>query len=150
MRAPRVNRLEHWTLVSSDVQRSRRFYVDVLGADEPVRPTGPVSVNFAGTVIDFMPARAGGEQPNPGGQNHHHGYLIDLEEYDRWIAHLEAKNVEHQRATHGLGRLSIYVDDPDGYHIELFVLFPDNATGRREIEQRGLMELVDPARRNAL
>ncbi len=40
--------------------------------------------------------------------------------------------------THGLGRMSIYVDDPDGYHIELTVPFPDAETGRREIEKRGL------------
>jgi hypothetical protein len=34
--------------------------------------------------------------------------------------------------------MSIYVDDPDGYHIELTVPFDDETVGRREIEKRGL------------
>ena len=34
--------------------------------------------------------------------------------------------------------MSIYVDDPDGYHIELTVPFSDPETGRREIEKRGI------------
>jgi hypothetical protein len=36
--------------------------------------------------------------------------------------------------------MSIYTDDPDGYHIELTVPFDDLSQGRREIEKRGLME----------
>ena len=36
--------------------------------------------------------------------------------------------------------MSIYVDDPDGYHIELTVEFENEEVGRREIEQRGLLE----------
>ena len=43
-----------------------------------------------------------------------------------------------RRTTHGFGRISIYVDDPDGYHIELTVPFSDQEIGRREIEKRGL------------
>ena len=34
--------------------------------------------------------------------------------------------------------MSIYVDDPDGYHIELTVPFSDPEIGRREIEKRGI------------
>ena len=41
-------------------------------------------------------------------------------------------------ATHvSLGRMSIYVDDPDGYHLELTVAFE---TG--EIEKRGLLSSI--------
>ncbi len=35
--------------------------------------------------------------------------------------------------------MSIYVDDPDGYHIELTVVFEDQDVGRREIEKRGVV-----------
>jgi catechol 2,3-dioxygenase-like lactoylglutathione lyase family enzyme len=62
--APPVQRLEHWTLVTDDLERSKRFYTDVLGAEEPERTTGPTSVNFAGTIIDLFPA-GGDRQPSP-------------------------------------------------------------------------------------
>ena len=136
--APPVQRLEHWTLVASDVERSKRFYTEVLGAQEPERTGGPTSVNLAGTIIDLFPA---GEdrQPSPGSGGQHHAYIINLEDYDPWVEHFKAHSVPARLTTHGLGRISIYIDDPDGYHIEFTVPFPDQETGRREIEKRGLM-----------
>lgn len=45
----------------------------------------------------------------------------------------------YELGTHGLGRMSIWIDDPDGYHIELTVAMDDREQGRREIEKRGLL-----------
>ena len=135
--APPIQRLEHWTLVSGDVERSRQFYTDVLGAKLPERVGGPVSVNLAGTIIDIFPANEG-QQPSPGGGGQHHAYIIRLEDYDSWVEHFKAQAVKARLTTHGLGRMSIYVDDPDGYHIELTVPFDDREQGRQEIEKRGL------------
>jgi hypothetical protein len=42
-------------------------------------------------------------------------------------------------ATHGLRWMSIYLEDPDGYHFELTVPFDDDETGKREMEKRGLL-----------
>ncbi len=138
-KAPAIQRLDHWTLVTTDVERTRRFYSEVLGAELPKRVGGPASVNLAGTVIDFFPA-GDDNPPSPGSWGQHHAYIIELAEYDRWVDHLEQKGVPFRRTTHGLHRMSIYVDDPEGYHIELTVPFEDAETGRREIEQRGLLE----------
>src|SRR5687767_7692820 len=91
MGAPQVQRLEHWTLVSSDVERTKRFYVDVLGAKEPQRTgtgNGPVSVDLAGTLIDFFPA-GGDREPMPGSGGQHHAYIIRLEDYDPWVEQFE-------------------------------------------------------------
>ena len=44
---PPVQRLEHWTLVTNDVERSKDFYTRVLGAREPERVGGPTSVDLA-------------------------------------------------------------------------------------------------------
>jgi catechol 2,3-dioxygenase-like lactoylglutathione lyase family enzyme len=137
MGAPSIQRLEHWTLVSSDIERTKRFYLDVLGARQPERTGGPASVNLAGTVIDFFPAGEG-RQPSPGSGGQHHAYIIGLEDYDPWVEHLKSQGVKARLTTHGLGRMSIYVDDPDGYHIELTCPFADEATGKQEIEKRGL------------
>lgn len=140
--APPVQRLEHWTLVTSDVDRSKRFYTEVLGAQEPERVGGPTSVNLAGTVIDLFPANEHW-QPSPGSGGQHHAYIIRLEDYDPWVEHFERHNVAMRRTTHGLGRISIYVDDPDGYHIEFTVPFENTDIGRQEIEKRGLLSEVD-------
>ena len=146
MSAPPVQRLEHWTLVSSDVERTQRFYTEVLGAKLPQRNGGPASVDLAGTIIDFFPANAA-QQPSPGGGGQHHAYIIRLEDYDPWVEHLRGLDVPVRRTTHGLGRMSIYVDDPDGYHIEFTVPFTDQETGRREIEKRGLLGEAERRRR---
>ncbi len=136
--APPVQRLEHWTLVATDVERTRAFFVDLLGAKPPARVGGPVSVDLAGTVIDIFPAS---EQwkPSPGSSGQHHAYIIRLEDYDPWVEHLRSHDVAYHCTTHGMHRMSIYVDDPDGYHIEFTVLFENAEDGRREIEKRGLL-----------
>ena len=140
--APPIERLEHWTLVSTDIERTRKFYVQVLGATVPNRQGGPASVMLAGTIIDFFPAKDGGQQPAPGTGGQHHAYIIRIEDYDPFVAHLEALGVRYRRTTHGLGRMSIYVDDPDGFYIELTVPLGDPETGKREIEKRGLLDTV--------
>jgi catechol 2,3-dioxygenase-like lactoylglutathione lyase family enzyme len=145
MAAPPVQRLEHWTLVASDVERSKRFYVDVLGAKEPDRTGGPTSVDLAGTIIDLFPAGEG-RQPSPGSGGQHHAYIIRLEDYDPWVEHFKAQGVQTRLTTHGLGRISIYLDDPDGYHIEFTVPFENTEIGRQEIEKRGLMGEVQRQR----
>jgi catechol-2,3-dioxygenase len=136
--APAVQRLEHWTLVTNDVERSLNFYTEVLGAAKPDRQGGPTSVNLAGTIIDLFPAR-GDWQPSPGSTGQHHAYIINLEDYDPWVEQLRKHNVDIQMRTHGLHRMSIYLDDPDGYHIEFTVPFEDDEIGRREIEKRGIV-----------
>jgi catechol 2,3-dioxygenase-like lactoylglutathione lyase family enzyme len=102
--APHIERLEHWTLVSSDIERTKRFYTDVLGARLPERVGGPASVNLAGTVIDFFPAREGW-QPSPGSGGQHHAYIIRLEDYDPWVDHFARHGVPARLTTHGLGRI---------------------------------------------
>ena len=54
-KAPPIQMLEHWTLVASDVERSKRWYMEVLGAQVPDRE-GPTCVSLAGTLIDLFPS----------------------------------------------------------------------------------------------
>lgn len=139
MGAPSVERLEHWTLVTNDIDKTKRFYQDVLGAKEPNRDGGPISVELANTVIDFFPA---GEerQPSPGSGGQHHAYVIPLSDYDAWVEQFKKNDVKTRLATHRLHRTSIYFDDPDGYHFEFFCEFPNDEIGRQEIAKRGLLE----------
>jgi hypothetical protein len=94
-------------------------------------------VELAGTLIDFFPASSDWV-PAPGSGGQHHAYIIDLEAFDPWVRHFEASGVATRLTTHGFNRMSMYVDDPDGYHIELTVVLPDRDTAAREFEKRGL------------
>jgi hypothetical protein len=105
---------------------------------------GPTCVDLAGTLIDLFPA-GGDRSPMPGSGGQHHAYIIKLEDFDPWEAHFQAVGQKYRKTTHGMGRISLYVDDPDGYHIELTVPFADLAVGRAEIEKRGLLaEAMQP------
>jgi catechol 2,3-dioxygenase-like lactoylglutathione lyase family enzyme len=137
-KAPPIQRLEHWTLVTNDLERSKRFYVEIMGAIEPERGAGPTSVDLAGTLIDLFPASEG-RAPMPGTTGQHHAYIIKLEDYDLWVEHFKANGIEYRRATHAMERISVYVDDPDGYHLELTVPLESEEAGRREMEKRGLL-----------
>ena len=132
-KAPPVQRFEHWTLVCSDLDRTKRFYTEVLGAVVPERAGGPASVAFANTIIDFFPSSEG-RQPSPGSSGQHHAYIIDVADYDAWVKHLEANGVTLRLTAHALEGISIFFDDPDGYHIELSSPFDDPEEARREID----------------
>ena len=141
--APTVLKLEHWTLVTSDVARSKAFYAEVLGAT-PIDREWPPSVVLANTTVDFF-AVTDDQKPEPGSLGQHHAYSIRLEDYDAWVEHLRSHEAPIFMASHGSRRMSIYVDDPDGYHIELTVGFDSDEEGRREIEKRGLKRYTNSA-----
>jgi catechol-2,3-dioxygenase len=124
--------------VASDVERSKAFYTEVLGATIPDRDGGPPCVVLADTLIDIFQAK-GDAQPSPGGRGQHHAYTMSLEDFDPWVEQLRKHNVPIELTTHRLHRMSIFLDDPDGYHFEFFVVFENDEIGRREIEKRGLL-----------
>ena len=137
-KAPPVQSFAHWTLVSSDVARTKRFYTEVLGA-KPLRDGGgggPTAVALANTTVDFFEAHEG-QQPSPGSGGQHHAYRIRLQDFDPWLEHFKGEEVP-VRVTAGDGRLSIRLDDPDGYHLEFTVAFENREQGIQEIKRRGL------------
>jgi catechol 2,3-dioxygenase-like lactoylglutathione lyase family enzyme len=139
----KVGPLQHWTLVARDVATSKKFYTEVLGATEVDREWPP-SVILGDTMVDIFAAE-GDQQPSPGTRGQHHAYDIKLEDFDRWVEHLKAKGIKHQLANHGLRRISIYVEDPDGYHLELTAGIATDEQGKQEIEKRGIRRLSNPA-----
>ena len=138
-----VEKLEHWTLVTSDVARSKQFYTEVLCAT-PVNREWPPSVVLGDTTIDMFAANDE-QKPEPGSLGQHHAYGIRFEDYDQWVDHIRSHGAEARMASHGARRMSIYVDDPDGYHIELTVAFDDEEQGRKEIEKRGIKRYTNSA-----
>jgi catechol 2,3-dioxygenase-like lactoylglutathione lyase family enzyme len=139
--APVVERIDHWTLVSSDIERTKRFYTEVLGAQtrdrgQPGRRGGPVAVRLANTTIDFF-APNDHQQPSPGGEGQHHAYIIKHEDFDVWIERFRSFGVPLRFGNFG-SRMSMMFDDPDGYHFEFAVPLDSRERAREELQQRGL------------
>jgi catechol-2,3-dioxygenase len=135
--APPIQKLEHWTLVTNDMAQTKHFYLNVLGADGR-SGNGPEGAVLGGVLIDFFEASER-SQPQPGTVGQHHAYVVNVEDFDPWVEHLRSSEVEFRLAHHGLGRMSIYVDDPSGYHIELTAPFETSEQGRAEMIKRGII-----------
>ena len=137
--APVVERIDHWTLVSSDIERTKRFYTEVLGAQsrDRSRGGGPVAVRLANTTIDFFEPDEHQPRPAPGGEGQHHAYIIRHEDFDTWIARFGEHGVPLRFGQFGT-RMSLLFDDPDGYHFEFTVPFENRDEARAELTRRGL------------
>src|SRR5581483_9376115 len=101
--------------ISSDIERSKRFYTEVLGAESRDRPGGPhrggpVAVRLAGTTIDFFEPNDR-QQPAPGGPDQHHAYIVKFEDFDTWIERLSAFGIPLTYGSFGT-RMSMLFDDP--------------------------------------
>jgi len=139
--APAVERIDHWTLVSTDIERSKRFYTEVLGAQSRDRGAagrggGPVAVRLANTTIDFFEPSEH-DRPAPGGEGQHHAYIIRYEDFDTWIERFGAFAVPLRFGNFGT-RMSLMFDDPDGYHFEFTVPMETRELARAELTRRGL------------
>ncbi len=139
--APTVERIDHWTLVSSDIERTKRFYTEVVGAQSrdrgPAGRGGPVAVRLANTTIDFFEPNAQQPQPSPGGEGQHHAYVIKYEDFDTWIERFRSYGVPLRFGQFGT-RMSLMFDDPDGYHFEFTVPRENREDARKELTSRGL------------
>ncbi|HZT05458.1 MAG TPA: VOC family protein [Chloroflexota bacterium] len=138
IQAPPVERIDHWTLVSSDIERTKRFYTEVLGAQSRERSRaggGPVAVRLANTTIDFFEPDDH-QRPSPGGEGQHHAYVIRYEDFDTWVERFRSFGIPLRFGNFGT-RMSIMFDDPDGYHFEFTVPMESRERARQELTRRG-------------
>ena len=138
--APTVERIDHWTLVSSDIERTKRFYTEILGAQSRDRGQagrgGPVAVRLANTTIDFFEPNDH-QHPSPGGEGQHHAYVIKYEDFDTWVERFRSIELPLRFGNFGT-RMSMMFDDPDGYHFEFTVPMESREKAREELTRRGL------------
>jgi catechol 2,3-dioxygenase-like lactoylglutathione lyase family enzyme/uncharacterized protein YunC (DUF1805 family) len=125
----RVQSLDHATLVVKDLERSRRFYVDILGMREVKRP----AFSFAGLwfqagatqihlILEFAESGPAGNLVPPerrSSRTHHLAFLVP--DARAVIAPLQAQGVTILSGPKPRpdGFLQVFVTDPDGHVIEL-------------------------------
>ena len=113
--------LDHVVLRVRDQAVSERFYVEVLGCtlDYVNKPISLVQLRFGEHLIDLLPGQRG-----EGGGLDHFCLSIRCADLGRVRADLRARGVTvdgdvvPRRGAFGAGP-SLYIQDPDGYRIEL-------------------------------
>ncbi|HEX8100434.1 MAG TPA: VOC family protein [Actinomycetota bacterium] len=123
-----VKELGHIVLYVRDVERSRRFYRDVLGWDEIVGVPGQMAMFSSGrTHHELLLIEVGQDaQPIPQGRRvgmYHFGLKIGESDDDLRAALrqlIDAGANVMGTADHNVSH-SIYITDPDGNEIELYI-----------------------------
>lgn len=144
-----LKRLQHLVLWVADVERSVRFYRDVLGFEVQRRFPSAAFLIIPGTIDDHhlgLFEHAGVRPPDEGVARMYHsawevGDLTDLVRARQRL--IEARALVGQ-SDHGTS-LSLYAKDPDGLEFELFWTVPGGTpAGTRpldleaELARRGL------------
>ena len=127
--AIRVQRVGHVVLKVRDLERAARFYRDVLGLAEVARATFGRPMAFFSTgdnhhdiALFEVGPDAGVPERNAVGLYHVALKIGDsLDELRAAKAHLEAHGVTALRLTDHRVSQSIYLTDPDGHGLELYV-----------------------------
>ena len=129
--AIRILGLDHIVLRVRDIDRSLRFYRDVLGCSEErcIEPLGLHQLRAGAQLIDLVDlakplGEAGGAPPGEQGRNvDHFAFFIDGFDEAALREHLaghgvDAGEVAPRYGAQGMGP-SMYIRDPDGNVVEL-------------------------------
>lgn len=126
----RVRYIDHVTLVVKDLERSRRFYVDLLGMEEVARPgfrfpglwfqAGPSQVHLIGEHAESGPGGVRAAEGASISRTNH--FAFEVADALAAAAFLQERGVPpaagpKQRPD---GPTQVYVQDPDGHLVELF------------------------------
>jgi len=133
-----VNRIDHVVLLVADLERSVRFYAEVLGMHEERRldEFGMVQMRAGASLVDLQQAKKTGRRGWRGGHNMHH-VAFNLAHFNekKLRAHLKAHGISagEVRPRYGADGRGKTLDliDPDGNLIEL--KGPSTAHERRKV-----------------
>ena len=116
-----LRRLDHVTVLCSDLDRSRAFYAQALGMRDGERP----AFNFPGAwlyagdrpVVHLVGGRNDGALNSTGSFDH---FAFDAEDLDGARSRLKDHDIAFTEAEVPGGRLhQVFLHDPDGVMIEL-------------------------------
>jgi catechol-2,3-dioxygenase len=137
-----LKRLQHIVLWVSNVERSVRFYCDVLGFEVKSQFPGAAFLRIAGSAEDHhlgLFEQTGVGRPDERAARMYHaawevGEITDLVRARRRL--IEVGSLVGS-SSHGVS-LSLYAKDPDGLEFEVFWTVPDGRPGpTRELDLEG-------------
>jgi catechol 2,3-dioxygenase-like lactoylglutathione lyase family enzyme len=117
----KIQELNHVAIHVSDVEKSCRFYSEVLRLEPMPRPafTFPGAWFRLGTNQELHILGDRAEPVFSHNRGNHFALLVD--DLDAWERHFKSLHVEHQpRKTRPDGASQLFLRDPDGHVIELF------------------------------
>lgn len=121
----KVTGINHVVLHVADVERSKRFYVEVLGFEDRNVPVGPrMKASFlacGAQGLDLFEVASGDVH---GGEEMNHMALSVAADLDEIVAELSRIGVETSGRT---PRNTVFIADPDGHRIEML---PRSASDR--------------------
>jgi glutathione S-transferase fosA len=118
--------LDHVGLAVADVERSIRWYEDVLGLERAFEEAWgdyPAVLVAAGTGVALFPTRGEPVEPSTMHSLTHVGFRASRRGYERARAEIIAKGLDFRESDHKVA-WSIYVQDPDGHLIEITTYEP--------------------------
>jgi len=109
--------LRHLALKSRDLGATERFYVDLLGLEIAFPHKGMLFLQTPGgdDLLNFVAVR--GTVDPAGGGFDHFGIHLSRPRWRKVCARLKAEGV---RLRGRRGRSAIYIEDPNGYTVELY------------------------------
>jgi len=125
-----MKRLLETALYVADLETSRRFYVQQLGAGVLLDTERLLALDIGGASVLLLFARGTTEQalPTPGGLVPGHGahgrqhlaFAIDFQRLDAWRVHLAGAGIAIESEVEWpRGGRSLYMRDPDGHSVEI-------------------------------
>ncbi len=125
----RVKSLDHVTIVVKDLERSRQFYVDILGMNQVARPAFSFDGHWyqAGrtqihTILEFEGSGPAGNLLPPDQRNSRtHHFAFEVDDAEVAMTQLEVRGVKvlHGPKPRPDGYIQVFVADPDGHVVEL-------------------------------
>ena len=121
-----VLEFDHVVLRVRDQEVSRRFYMETLGLslDHVNEAFHLVQLRAGRQLLDLLPLGEGGDRLPPAGRMDHLCLSIATEDLEAVVGWLRERGVRidgdiaSRRGAFGQGP-SVYIQDPDGYRIEL-------------------------------
>ena len=143
-----LKRIGHVLLRAADVERSRKFYTEVLGfqvmEEDPEHGGTFMALEGHAHTLDLFPAKEPGGPPpvaSGGVGVHHVAFQVESDEALRAAYFtLRDHGVEIVRAVDHVSQQSIYFHDPDGNLLEIYYEVPN----ARELFLKGRHDRDEP------